>query len=65
MNVNNEKMYDLEETAILLHVSKSTLRIWDRTKYFVAGRTRGKHRRYTGKQIIELKKKMFSSEIEK
>lgn len=62
----DNRFYTLEETSIILNVSKSTLRLWDKTRYFVAARTKGKHRRYRGEQIKELQQKMISSErIEK
>lgn len=59
LEIDKNKVYKLKETAELLCVSRSTLRAWDREKYFVAGRTRGSHRVYTGEQILEMHKKMF------
>lgn len=57
--IEEDKIYKLKETADMLCVSRSTLRVWDREKHFVAGRTRGAHRVYTGKQITEMQQRMF------
>jgi DNA-binding transcriptional MerR regulator len=57
--IREDKIYKLREAAFLLCVSRSTLRVWDRDGYFVAGRTRGEHRIYTGKQLKDMKNKMF------
>jgi DNA-binding transcriptional MerR regulator len=62
MQLDEENIYTIQETAKILNVSTSTLRSWDKDKYFVAGRTKGNHRRYTGKQIKELQQKMFNNE---
>ena len=59
MKVENNRVYSLYETSRILGVSASTLRCWDKSKYFVAGRTKGGHRRYTGQQINEIYEKMF------
>lgn len=59
MVIDENKIYKLKEAASVLCVSRSTLRAWDRENYFVAGRTRGLHRVYTGKQIKEMQVKMF------
>jgi DNA-binding transcriptional MerR regulator len=59
MKIEIDKIYKLKEAAEFLCVSRSTLRSWDREKHFIAGRTKGKHRIYVGKQIIEMQKKMF------
>lgn len=59
MDIDINKIYKLKEAANLLCVSRSTLRAWDRENYFVAGRTRGSHRVYTGKQIKEMQQQMF------
>jgi len=61
MDFNNNSIFSLEEAAIILGVSKCTLRRWDNSKYFVAGRTKGKHRIYLGEQINQMKNKMFSN----
>lgn len=63
MKVDN-KLFTIQQTSEILNISKSTLRDWDRTKYFIAGRTKGKHRRYTSEQINEIKDKI-SKGIEK
>jgi DNA-binding transcriptional MerR regulator len=60
MDLDKDTIFNLEETAIILNVSKCTLRRWDNSKFFVAGRTKGKHRIYTGEQINKIKNKMFS-----
>lgn len=59
MKIEVDKIYKLKEASEFLCVSRSTLRSWDRERYFVAGRTKGSHRVYTGKQIIEMQQKMF------
>ncbi|MDD5649622.1 MAG: MerR family transcriptional regulator [Candidatus Nanoarchaeia archaeon] len=59
MDIDEDKIYKLKEAAILLCVSRSTLRAWDRENYFIAGRTRGAHRVYTGRQIKEMQQQMF------
>jgi len=61
--VVEEKIYKLKEVAVLLCVSRSTLRNWDKQGYFVAGRTKGLHRVYTGKQIKQMQQKMFEGVI--
>ena len=60
MKIVEDKIYTLEETSKILSISRCTLRRWDNSKYFVAGRTKGKHRIYTGEQINKIKEKMFS-----
>lgn len=60
--IQEDKIYKLREAAHLLWVSRSTLRVWDRDGYFVAGRTRGGHRVYTGKQLKDMKERMFKKE---
>ncbi|MDD5650265.1 MAG: MerR family transcriptional regulator [Candidatus Nanoarchaeia archaeon] len=59
--IDSNSIYKLKETARFLCVSESTLRSWDRNGYFIAGRTVGKHRVYTGEQIINIQKKMFEN----
>jgi len=54
-----DRVYKLSEVSKILNVSKSTLRAWDREGFFVAGRTRGRHRVYNNKQIEEIKLKFF------
>jgi DNA-binding transcriptional MerR regulator len=61
MNIDDNKIYKLKVAAELLCVSRSTLRAWDREQYFIAGRTRGSHRVYTGEQIKEMQAKMFKN----
>lgn len=58
-----EKIYKLKEVADLLCVSRSTLRNWDKQGYFVAGRTKGLHRVYTGKQVKQMQQKMFQGVV--
>ena len=58
-----EQIYTLKETAELLSVSVQTLRNWDNSGFFKAGRTEGKHRRYSGKQIKRQIKKMVGENI--
>jgi DNA-binding transcriptional MerR regulator len=58
-NIQKDKIYRLKEAAELLCISRSTLRVWDREGYFIAGRTRGRHRIYIGEQLIEIQQKMF------
>jgi len=59
MEIEEERIYTLEEVVKILGVSKSTLRSWDRDGYLVAGRTKGRHRRYSGAQVQEIQKRMF------
>ncbi len=58
-NIQKDKIYRLKEAAELLCISRSTLRVWDREGYFIAVRTRGRHRIYIGEQLIEIQQKMF------
>lgn len=51
MQIQDEKLYSLEETSIILSLSKQTLRNLDNDKKFKAYRTEGKHRRYRGIDI--------------
>jgi DNA-binding transcriptional MerR regulator len=59
MKVLEDRNYRVKDVAEILCVSRSTLRAWDRDGHFVAGRTVGKHRIYTGKQVIEMQQRMF------
>lgn len=65
MKIEEEKNYKLKEVALILGVSKSILRNWDNEDQFVAGRTPGSHRIYSGKQILEMKEKMFKKKENK
>jgi DNA-binding transcriptional MerR regulator len=51
--IQADKLYSLEFTADTLCVSKQTLRNWDNNGSFKSNRTKGKHRRYLGKDILE------------
>jgi len=59
MTIYKDKIYKLKEVASILRVSRSTLRAWDRERYFVAGRTKGRHRIYLGCDILKMQEKMF------
>lgn len=60
MHIEEDKIYSLKETALLLQVGMSTLRNWDNKGTFVAMRTDGSHRRYLGKNIMIKYQEMLS-----
>ena len=60
MEIDDNQLFSIEETAKIMSVGTSTLRSWDNSGYFVASRTKGQHRRYSGKQIKEMQEKMLN-----
>ena len=52
--IKDDQRYSLKIAARLLGVTTQTLRNWDNSGKFVAVRTMGSHRRFTGKQIKEM-----------
>lgn len=53
MSIEPEKLYSIKFVSEILGVSMQTLRNWDKDKSFPSNRTACKHRRYSGKSILD------------
>lgn len=61
--IKDDRFLSVEQVAVQLGVSNQTVRNWESQGKLIPTRTEGKHRRYSQKQVTDLKRKQEEFEI--